>query len=192
LERSPKVEYLGGQIEKESCITLRHSRCWNPKVTLNTHREYGAGLGQLTKAFRPDRSIRFDALTEAKQKYPRELKELSWSNILDRPDLQMRTVVLMMRSNYNYYLKYSHDVTEAYAFAATAYNGGIGGLDKERRACKLSSTCDHTKWFGHVERMCLKSKAAIYGNRSACDINRAYAPDVIYVRSAKYRIFWDK
>lgn len=75
---------------------------------------------------------------------------------------------------------------EALAFADAAYNGGIGGLDNERRACKLSKTCDHTKWFNNVERFCLKSKAALYGQRSACDINRHHVYDVLLIRSQKY------
>lgn len=186
----PKASYLAGQIEKESCITLKHARCWNPKVTLKTHREYGAGLGQLTKAYRTDGSIRFDALSEIKFKHKKELAELTWDNILERPDLQMRAVTLKMRDNYQYYEKYSYNITEAYLFAAVSYNGGIGGLDNERRACKLASWCDHTKWTDNVEKLCLKSKSPMYGTRSACDINRAYPKDVLYTRSPKYNKFW--
>lgn len=102
----------------------------------------------------------------------------------------MRAVVLKMRDNYQYYQKYSSNVTEAYAFADAAYNGGIGGVDNERRACKLASWCDHTRWFDNVERLCLKSKAALYGNRSACDINRHHVSDVLLTRSGKYRKYF--
>lgn len=91
-----------------------------------------------------------------------------------------------MRDNYTYYAKYSESPIEAYAFADAAYNGGIGGLDNERRACKLASWCDHTKWFDNVEKLCLKSKVALYGNRSACDINRHHVKDVLLIRSSKY------
>lgn len=189
--RPPKSEYLAGLIELESCISLKHSKCWNAKSRLRSSREEGAGLGQITRAFRADGSIRFDALSELKQKHKLDLKELTWYNVYTRPDLQIRAVVLKMRDNYTYYLKYSSNVTEAYAFADAAYNGGIGGLDNERRACKLADWCDHTKWFNNVEKMCLKSKAALYGNRSACDINRHHVVDVIKVRSGKYRIFFN-
>lgn len=96
----------------------------------------------------------------------------------------------MMRDNYSYYSKYACNSTEAYLFAAAAYNGGVGGLDNERRACKLSPSCDPTKWTDNVERFCLKSKVALYGNRSACDINRAYPKDVVFIRSPKYAKFW--
>lgn len=190
MEWSPKASYLASLIEHESCISLKHSRCWNPKSRLRSAREEGAGLGQITRAFRSDGSIRFDALTELKQKHPIALAELSWYNVYTRPDLQIRAVVLKMRDNYKYYEKYSYSPLDAYAFSDASYNGGIGGLDNERRACKLASWCDHTKWFGNVEKLCLKSKAALYGNRSACDINRYHVKDVLLVRSAKYDIFF--
>lgn len=98
----------------------------------------------------------------------------------------MRAVVLKSKDNYDYYYKYSSNELEALAFGDAAYNGGVGGLDSERRACKLAKDCDHTKWFGNVERFCLKSKAALYGNRSACDINRHHVRDVLLVRVYKY------
>lgn len=188
--RSPKGPYLASLIEHESCISLKHSRCWNPTSRLKSAREEGAGLGQITRAYRPDGTIRFDALAEIRAKHPSELRDISWSNVYTRPDLQIRAVVLKMRDNYKYYIKYSSDKTEAYAFADAAYNGGIGGLDSERRACKLADWCDHTKWFDHVEKLCLKSKVALYGNRSACDINRHHVKDVLLVRANKYSIFW--
>lgn len=184
MDRPPKVHYLGGQIEVESCISLRHPRCWNPKSTLKTSREYGAGLGQLTKAYRADGTIRFDALSEIRRTHMKELHELTWSNILNRPDLQVRAILLKMKDNYLYYSKYTKD---PYTFALVSYNGGVGGLDKDRRACTLSSSCDPSIWYGNVENYCMKSKTALYGNRSACDINRHYPYEISYVRSSKYK-----
>ena len=43
--------YLGGQIEQETCITLKHRSCWSENAQLLTSREQGVGLGQLTRAF---------------------------------------------------------------------------------------------------------------------------------------------
>lgn len=154
---------------------------------MRSAREEGAGIGQITRAFRPDGSIRFDALTELKTKHPKALKEFTWANVYDRPDLQIRALILKSKDNYSYYLKYSKTPEDALHFGDAAYNGGIGGLDNERRACKLSRTCDHTVWFGNVERFCMKSKAALYGNRSACDINRHHVHDVMFIRSPKYK-----
>ena len=183
---TPKASYLASLIEHESCISLKHSRCWNPKSRLKTPREEGAGLGQITRAFRPDGSIRFDALADLKHKYPKELYDLNWQVVYDRPDLQIRALALMMRDNYQAFDKYVLDKREAYAFADAAYNGGLGGVNSERRACKLASWCDPNRWFDNVEKLCLKSKVALYGNRSACDINRHHVEDVLLNRSAKY------
>lgn len=186
MAHAPKVAYLASLIEHESCISLKHSRCWNPKSKLRTPREEGAGLGQITRAFKPDGAIRFDALSDLKHKYPKELYDLNWQVVYDRPNLQIRALALMMRDNYQQFDKYVLDKREAYAFADAAYNGGLGGVDHERRACKLASWCDPNRWFDNVEKLCLKSKAALYGNRSACDINRHHVQDVINNRSAKY------
>ena len=120
-----------------------------------------------------------------------ELRELNWQTVYHRPDLQIRAVVLKMRDNYQYFKPHAAGWLDAYAFADAAYNGGIGGVNNERRACKLASWCDHTQWFDNVEKLCLKSKVALYGNRSACDINRHHVKDVLKVRSAKYQQFWE-
>lgn len=95
-----------------------------------------------------------------------------------------------MQDNYKDFEKYSASPLEAYAFADAAYNGGVGGVNKERRACKMSSTCDPSKWFGNVEHFCMKSKVPLYGNRSACDINRHHVTDVLQTRAPKYRMLY--
>lgn len=38
--------YVPSLIEHESCITLKHKRCWNSLSRLKSAREEGAGLGQ--------------------------------------------------------------------------------------------------------------------------------------------------
>lgn len=184
---SPKVGYLGSLIEIESCISLTHSKCWNPSAELKTPREHGVGLGQLTKAYKPDGSIRFDALAELRTKHIKELRELNWSNIKNRPDLQLKAILLKTKDNYYYYRPYSRNDLEALAFSDASYNGGISGLDNERRACKLSSDCDPTRWFGNVDRVCLKSKVALYGKRSPCDINREHVVESLLIRQLKYQ-----
>lgn len=128
-------------------------------------------------------------MQEIKDKH-KELRDLSWSNVYTRPDLQLRAIVLKMKDNYQYYVRYT-DKENALAFADAAYNGGIGGLDKERRACKISGRCDPTRWIGNVELFCMKSKTAIYGQRSACDINRHHVKDVLITRAPKYKKFFN-
>lgn len=78
----------------------------------------------------------------------------------------------------------------ALAFGDAAYNGGIGGLNRDRVACKISGKCNPDIWFDNVELFCTKSKAILYANRSACDINRHHVYEVIKLRSDKYKLFW--
>jgi hypothetical protein len=183
----PAPHYFGGLIEHESCITLTHKRCWSPTSRLRTSREEGAGLGQITRTFNSDGSIRFDALTDAKRLDPRGLNDLRWDTVYERPDLQMRVMVLMVRSSYNRISTLTPDPLSAIAMTDAAYNGGMQGVMNERRACQSRQGCDPNQWFGHTELHCLKSNKPLYGNRSACDINRHHVADVLNNRMPKYR-----
>lgn len=181
----PRREMLPALIEHESCISLTHPRCWNPASRLKSAREEGGGLGQLTRAWRADGSLRFDALAEMRDRHL-TLRDLDWASLYQRPDLQLRAVVLKSRGDF-LALNMINDLGQRLDFADAAYNGGLAGVQKERRACGLKAGCDPQQWFGHVERTCLKSHAALYGGRSACDINRHHVEDVSRVRAAKYR-----
>lgn len=180
----PAPELLAGLVEQESCLSLTHSRCWNPSSRLKTQREEGAGLGQITRAYRADGSERFDALAEMRSAH-RELAGLTWDNVYQRPDLQLRAIVLKVQDDYKVLVMVA-DPRSRLDFADAAYNGGRRGVMDERRACGLKTGCDPQIWFGNVELVCLKSKAALYG-RDACQINREHVLMVSRVRSAKYR-----
>jgi hypothetical protein len=182
----PKPEVLSALVEHESCITLTHSRCWDPKSQLNTKREFAQGIGQLTKAYNANGSIRFDSLSNMRRVFNKELSELSWSTIATRVDLQARTIIIMELTDYKslYSVK---DVEARLAFTDAAYNGGIGGVNKDRRLCALTKGCNVQLWFGNVEKTCAKSKKAIYGKRGPCDINRHHVKDVLITRSPKYK-----
>lgn len=190
MARPPKAETLASLIEHESCIQLRHPRCWDPTSRLKSQREEGAGLFQLTRAYTSTGQLRFDLLDELRHRYPKELYELTWNNVYSRADLQIRAGILESRDKYNQLKAFASTTYEAMAFADAAYNGGIRGLQQERRACGMSKDCDPSKWFGHVERYCLKSKVALYGNRNACDINRHHVYDVLVVKLNKYSAFF--
>ena len=179
--------YFAALIEHESCISLKHSRCWAPTSRLKSDREEGAGLGQLTRAFNADGSTRFDALADSRRLDPRGLNELRWETVYQRPDLQMRVIVLMTRDSYNRLVKLVPDHLPRLAMADAAYNGGMGGLLNERRACGMKADCNPNLWFGNVEHTCLKSTKPLYGNRSACDINRHHVHDVLLTRMPKYQ-----
>lgn len=172
----PRREYVPALISHESCISYTHNRCWAPTSRLKTQREEGAGLGQLTRAWHPDGRLRFDALAEMRDRHP-ALRELDWATIYQRPDLQVRALVLMSRDNWRALAPVA-DPMERLAMTDAAYNGGLAGLQRERRACQLADGCDPGRWWGHVEHRCLKSRAPLYGTRSACDINRHHVGDV--------------
>lgn len=183
----PDYNFIPSIIEHESCISLKHSKCWSPNAELKTSREQGVGFFQLTRAWNPDGSLRMDTIQGLKNRYTTHLKELTWNNVKDRPDLQFRAGILLMMENLNK-LDMIEDPTEKMAFLAAMHNGGNWPI-KERRTCGLKAGCDPQKWFGNVENACMRSKKpmANYGNRSICDIAKAYPRDVIYTRLPKYQ-----
>jgi hypothetical protein len=181
----PKPSLLPALVEQESCISLTHSRCWSPKSQLKTSREEGAGLGQITRAYNKDGTVRFDALEAVKELDP-SLAALTWNNVYSRPELQMRALVVMNKDCFNK-LRGVYNSSVKLDFCDAAYNGGYGGMQAERRACAMLEGCDSQKWFGHVEKHCLKSKVKWQGyGLSACDINRDHVEKVVHVRSPKY------
>lgn len=184
----PDYNYVGALIEHESCISLTHSRCWSSTSELSNSREYSVGFFQIAKAYNSNGTIRMDTLTSMKNKYKTRLREANWNNLKHRPDLQMDVGTLLIGENYRrYYMAYND--FERMAFQDAAYNGGAGWVDKERRACGLKEGCDSTRWFGHVETTCLRSKNPIkaYGNRSICTISRQHVTDVLKTRLPKYQ-----
>ena len=175
----PRPEVLAGLIEQESCITLHHAKCWNPNVQLKTKREQAIGLGQLT------RTRSYDSLAGMRRVHARELSELSWATIAQRPDLQIRTMLMMEMTDWKAFYMVT-DPESRMAFVDAAYNGGQSGVRKDRLRCGLTAGCNPQYWFGHVERTCSKSKKAIYGKRGPCDINRDHVLKVLKIRSPKY------
>ena len=178
--------YVPALIEHESCISLKHSRCWSPQSELKTSRERGVGLGQITKAFKADGSIRFDALAGLKAKYKQDLQEVTWDNVKYRPELQIRMIILMVRDEYRGLYMVS-DPYRRYQFADSAYNGGRRDVLKARQVCGLAAQCDPQHWFDHTERYNVKSRKLLYGNRSARDINNHHVRDVFETRLPKFR-----
>lgn len=183
----PLPSALGAQVEQETCISLTHRSCWNPRAELRTSREQGVGLGQLTRAFRADGSTRFDALTELVKANPRELQGLTWDNRYD-PVLQLRALVLKDWREYQNVRQARAD-SDRLAMTFAAYNGGAGGLASDRKACAGTPGCDPGRWFGHVEHTSLKAKAAVPGyGKSFFAINREYVRNIMVVRRVRYGV----
>ncbi len=177
----PLPSAVAAQVEQETCISLKHSRCWSPRAELRTAREQGVGLGQVT------RTARFDVLAELRTQFPRQLAGWAWdSPTLYDPALQLRALVLMDRRNWQAVTGTASD-RERLAMTLASYNGGLRGLAADRALCKGTAGCDSSRWFGQVERTCTKSQTAAPGyGRSFCDINRGYVVAVLDQRRAKY------
>lgn len=181
---APMPSFLAGQIEQESCITLKHSRCWDPRAELKTSRENGIGLGQFTRAYNKDGSIRFDKISELAATH-KSLKGWSWENRYDA-DYQLKAIVEMDKAIFSRQ-KGAANADERLAFTLSAYNGGEGGVLQDRRLCANTRGCDSSRWWNHVERYSLKSKTPKQGyGQSFFRINREYVSNIIHVRRAKY------
>ena len=175
----PDPPLLAGQIEQETCITLKHRKCWNPKAELKTDREYGFGLGQLTV------TPRFNNF-EAAKGWDKSLAGWRWEGRYD-PQMQLRALVAYNRNLYAQ-IRFGASERDRLAFMFSAYNGGLGGLLKDRRICAATRGCDPDRWFGHIERHSFRAKTAVDGYRkSFFEINREYVHNIMNVRSTKYR-----
>jgi hypothetical protein len=186
----PNKEYIPALIELESCISLKHSRCWNTKSELKTARERGVGLGQITVAYKADGSVRFDALQDNKRLDAR-LKDLNWNNVTERADLQIVMITRMVQSSYTRLLKVVGSPSVALDMADSAYNGGLGGVLNARMKCSLTKGCNPNIWFKNVELTCAKSNVPMpgYGGRSPCSINTEHVYHTRVLRAAKYKAF---
>lgn len=181
---APMPAFLAAQVEQESCISLKHSKCWNPRAELKTSREWGRGLGQVTTAYREDGSIRFDKQAELRMRFP-SLR--GWTiDRWDDPAYQLTALVEMDKSIYRLWPD-AATTRDRLGFTLSAYNGGEGGVRQDRLLCRNTGGCDPTRWFDHVERQSLKSKVAFKGyGKSPFDINREYPHLVLGLRLPKY------
>lgn len=173
-------EMFAGQVEQETCRSLTHKMCWNPRAELKTSREYGFGLGQIT------RTAQFDNF-EAIKKMDAKLKTWAW---VDRFDgrRQLRALVVYDAHIFRSVRRMARDDLQGAAFMFCAYNGGLGGLQRDRAICAKTASCDPQVWFGNVEHHSFRAKKAqAEYSKSFFQINREYVHNVVNVRSEKYR-----
>ncbi len=185
---APIPSFLAGQVEQESCISLKHSKCWNPRAELKTPRENGIGFGQFTRSYKADGSIRFDKISELAAAHS-SLSSWTWERRYD-PDFQLIAIVEMDKS---LFLRQSGSasVIDQLSFALSAYNGGQGGVLQDRRLCANTPSCDQSKWLGHVERTSLKQRTVQKGyGKSFFEINREYVSNILNVRRIKYKPYF--
>lgn len=175
----PIPETLAAQVEQETCPSLKSKRCWSPKAELKTNREYGFGLGQITK------TDKFDNFAAAKALHA-SLTNWQWSDRFDARK-QLRTMVLMDKALYTRVTGAASEY-DRLSMTFAAYNGGAGGLAQDRRICAATRGCNPSKWFGHVELYSRKSRAKAGGyGQSFFEINRGYVRNIMVVRPIKYR-----
>lgn len=187
---APMPSFLAAQVEQESCISLTHSKCWNPRAQLKTSREWGRGFGQVTTAYRADGSIRFDKQEELRQQFP-SLKGWTTDNWAD-PGYQLTAIVEMDKAIYGRQRGAATD-RDRLSFTLSAYNGGESGVLQDRRLCANTKGCDQARWLNHVANTSLKSRTPHPGYRqSFFAINREYVTNVLDVRRQKYEPFFGR
>lgn len=175
---------IPGLVEQETCYSLTHSKCWSVHAKLETKREYGFGLGQLTV------TPKFNTFEEVKQ-LDQRLKEWKWEDRFN-PEFQMIALNAMLKRNYNIFKTVENPI-DRYAFALASYNGGIGGIQADQRICKNTEGCNPNLWFGHTEKTSLKAKTKVSGyGKSFFEINREYPYNILNVRRFKYKPYLDK
>lgn len=163
---------LGALVEQESCITLKHKRCWSPRAELKTDREYGFGLGQITI------TKRFNVWEETRLMDP-SLRNWQWDDRF-RSDYQLRGIVIKNRNTHRQMSKLTPRSVDRLSFTFSAYNGGAGGLIKDRTLCSKTKGCDPTQWMGNVELTSFKSRTAVKGyGKSFYAINREYVRNIM-------------
>ena len=60
----------------------------------------------------------------------------------------------------------ANSARDQWALAWAAYNGGMGNLRKERRACRRRVGCDPDVWYDSLEHVCKRSESACHENRN--------------------------
>lgn len=181
--------YMASKIEQESCISLKHSRCWSPYAELKTSREYGFGLGQITVAFHKDGTERFNVWKDLTRLDPVLKDKWTWENRFDAT-LQLRATILKSKASFDAVRFKTASPEEHMAFGLVTYNGGSVLVD--RRICVATKGCDPSRWYGNVELYSKKSKVVQKGyGQSFFDISRAYPRNIMYVRRAKYIPYMD-
>lgn len=187
---APTPHFLAGLVEQETCISLKHSKCWNPKAELKTSREYGFGLGQTTTAYRADGSVRFNKQSELRARYA-SLRNWTYERRFD-PVFQLTSIVEMTHGIWKRTPGAATDI-DHWAFTFSGYNGGESHVRRDRLLCGNIEDCDPSRWFGHVELHSVKSREPWGGyGRSPYQINREHAHNIIRVRSSKYQPFFEE
>ena len=176
----PIPSALAAQVQKESCITLKHSKCWNVRAELKTDREYGFGLGQITI------TKKFNVFEELKASN-KALADWRWEDRFNAR-YQLRAIVIK-DLQCNNMMRNTATQLDRLKMAFSCCNGGGGGVLKDRRLCSNTAGCDPRVWDGNVELTSFKSRTAVKGyGQSFYAINRGYVKALVELQPhrAKY------
>ena len=183
---------LASQVEQESCITLTHKRCWNPRVEFKTAREQGFGLAQITITYDKQGHEVMNRFKDL-QKIDPLLAEWRWDDRFN-PRYQLRALAVGDRGCLPYALGATGE--DRVAMAMACYNGGPGskkkktGLSGDRIVCRATANCDPNRWWGNVELTSTKGKVPAVGyKKSFFEINRDYVRRILRERATKYRAY---
>lgn len=178
-------EYLAGQVEQETCPSLKSAQCWSERATLKTSRELGIGLGQLTITYNKDGTERFNTFKDV-QRLDAGLRNWSFADRFDK-NRQLRALVVMDKLNWSKVTGVPGDKDRA-AMMFVSYNAGAGRVLSDRRLCKATRGCDQSKWFGNVENTSyLRSVKKVKGyGKTFFETSREYPRNIIFTRSPRY------
>lgn len=168
----PRREFPMGIVGQESLFRLN--------AKLQTSRELGCGIGQFTKAYNKDGTIRFDALEETK-KLDKSLAGWSWADCYNLT-YQARGIVLKLKSQHRDCALVMANSDEALKCNAAKYNGGAGSVSKRIRSCRVTAGCNPKIWEDNLAKQCPQSNVRVEGyGESFCEINSKY-PGRVFVR----------
>ena len=159
---------------------------WKPKAELKTDREYGIGLSQITIAYNANGTIRFDNFTEAKKKYA-ELKDWEYGDRFD-VDKQIIYAIKEIKSTYEKFNNPRYDNVTRLALTLASYNGGLGGILKEKALCTKDPECKDNYWFCNIANKAARSKIPVKGySKSFWQINREYPVRIMFININKVK-----
>ena len=119
---------------------------WNPDAKSS----FAAGLAQFT----PQTAQWISGV------YPKDLGN-------DQPYNPEWAIRALVRYDRSLFLKTAPALTDCdnWAFALSAYNGGIGWVVRDRQLCDAAGSCDRRRWWGAVELHTARAPAAMKENR---------------------------
>lgn len=169
--QAPQPTVLAAQAEQESL--------WNPKAVLQTSREYGFGLYQITK------TATFNNFNVVVQANPL-LRTWTWSDRWDTTK-QILGGLTLDRQAYAPCAQLMRAGVDVEACMLASFNGGLGGFKTDRRLCGNTTGCLPTQWFGQIELRSTKNMTAQPGyGESFGRTNHCYPYRVMVLRAPKY------